>query len=110
MAIKRDENKLATGITILAIGLIHLIDKARVISMDSAVWQELIDWRNYFIYAALAFLIVKSQKTFGIVLLVIGILLRIGAILHYMGNWQAYLIPSFLIVIGASLIIGVLRK
>lgn len=110
MAIKRDENKLATGITILVIGLIHLIDKARVIAINSAVWQELIDWRSYFIYAALAFLIVKTDKTTGIILLILGILLRIGAILHYMGNWQAYLIPSFLIIIGASLIIGVLRK
>lgn len=110
MAIKRDENKLATGITILVIGLIHLIDKARVIAINSAVWQELIDWRSYFIYAALAFLIVKTDKTIGIILLILGILLRIGAIVRYLGSWQTYLIPLFLIIIGASLIIGVLRK
>lgn len=110
MAIKKDENKLATGITILVIGLIHLIDKTHLIAINSAVWQELIDWRSYFIYAALAFLIVKTQKTFGIVLLVIGILLRIGALISLMGKFQAYLIPGFLIIIGATLIVGVLRK
>lgn len=110
MAIKRDENKLATGITIVIIGLIHLVDKSKVIALNSAVWQELIDWRSYLIYAALAFLIVKTDKTIGIILLVLGILLRIGAILHYLGNWQAYLIPVLLIIIGTSLIVGVLRK
>jgi uncharacterized protein (DUF983 family) len=110
MAIKKDENKLAAGITILIIGLIHLIEKSRMITFNAAVWQELIDWRSYFIYAALAFLIVKTQKTFGIVLLVLGILLRINTLLHFLGKFQDYLIPSFLIIIGATLIIGVLRK
>ena len=110
MAIKKDENKLATGITILFIGFLHLIDKTRMIAVNSAVWQELIDWRSYIIYAALSFLIVKTDKTFGIVLLSIGILLRINILLRYIGNWQAYLVPAILIIIGASLIIGVLKK
>ncbi len=110
MAIKKDENKLATGITILFIGILHLIDKTRMIAVNSAVWQELIDWRSYIIYAALSFLIVKTDKTFGIVLLIIGILLRINILLRYIGNWQAYLVPAILIIIGASLIIGVLKK
>lgn len=110
MAIRRDENKLATGITILIIGFIHLIDKTRMFAVNSAVWQELVDWRSYIIYAALSFLIVKTDKTFGIVLLVFGILLRISLILKYLGTWQAYLVPAILIAIGLTLIVGVLRK
>lgn len=110
MATKKDENKLAAGITILLIGILHLVDRAHIVAVNSAVWQELMDWRSYIIYASLIFLIVRTQKTFGLSLLVVGILLRINLILHLLGNFQAYLIPAFLIIIGSTLIIGVFRR
>ncbi|WP_243348134.1 hypothetical protein [Parabacteroides sp. FAFU027] len=110
MAIKKDENKLAAGITIFALGIIHLLTRMRIAPVQSAFWQELIDWRSIILIAALSFLIVKTDKTLGIILLVLGILLRMGLILHYMGNWEAYLMPLSLIVFGSILIIGVLRK
>jgi|GEM_PF-5184806 len=110
MAGKRDENKLATGITLLAIGILHLIDKMRLVNVDSPIWKEVMDWRSYVLYAALSFLIVKTDKKTGIGLLILGIILRIGAILRYMGVWQAYLIPGFLILLGIVLIIEVLKK
>lgn len=110
MAIKKDENKLATGITIFTIGVIHLLDKMRIAPVQSPIWQEVVDWRSYIIIAALSFLIVKTDKTIGIVLLILGILLRIRAILSYMGNWDAYLTPVILMVLGLILIVGVLRK
>lgn len=107
---KRDENKLATGFTILAIGLVHLIDKLRLFPETSALWREAIDWRSYIIIAALSFLIIKSNKTFGAILLVVGVLLRIDVILIHLGRWQTYMTPAILIGIGLTLIIGVLRK
>ncbi|MDP4271155.1 MAG: hypothetical protein Q8909_13685 [Bacteroidota bacterium] len=110
MAVKKDENKLAVGITIFALGIIQLLTRMRIAPVQSAIWQELIDWRSIIIIAALSFLIVKTDKTIGIILLVLGILLRMGLILQYLGNWDAYLMPLSLIVFGSILIIGVLRK
>ena len=110
MAVKKDENKLAVGITIFALGIIQLLTRMRIAPVQSAIWQELIDWRSIIIIAALSFLIVKTDKTIGIILLVLGILLRMGLILQYLGNWDAYLMPLSLIVFGSVLIIGVLRK
>jgi hypothetical protein len=107
---KRDENKLATGFTILTIGVMHLIDKLHLFPANSALWKEATDWRSYIIIAALSFLIVKTDKTFGIILLILGILLRINLILVHLGNWQTYMTPAILIAIGLTLVIGVLRK
>jgi hypothetical protein len=110
MAIKKDENKLAAGITIFILGIIHLLTRMRIAPVQSAFWQELIDWRSIILIAAFSFLIVKSDKTLGVILLVLGTLLRMGLILQYLGNWEAYLMPLGLIVFGSILIIGVLRK
>ncbi len=110
MAVKKDENKLATGIAIFVIGIITLLTKMRIAPVQSPIWQEVIDWRSYIIIAALSFLIVKTDKTIGIILLIFGILLRIRAVLCYMGNWDAYLTPVILMTIGLILIVGVLRR
>jgi hypothetical protein len=103
-------DKLAYGISFVFFGLLFLLD---ILGFFRALHVEkyVMDWRNFFIYAGFIFLCAKKEKALGLVLLIIGIFLRFqGTINSYLPTYSAYFWPVLMIIIGAILLILVLRK
>ncbi len=104
-------DKLAYGLSFVFFGLLFLLDILGVFRFMS-IQGYVMDWRNYFIYAGIIFLCAKKEKTLGLVLLLVGIVLRFqGLVLHWIpGSYSVYFWPVLMIITGAILLIMVLKK
>jgi hypothetical protein len=103
-------DKLAYGLSFVFFGLLFLLDILgffRLLHLQTAV----MDWRNYFIYAGIIFLCAKKEKALGVVLLIVGLFLRFQIKINgYLPVYSVYFWPVLMIIIGAVLLIMVLRK
>lgn len=99
---ERKDNYLATAITLLVIGGLFLLDKFLHFAAHGYGW--LVDKSNLLLFAAVVFLLVKRDKTVGILLLIIWAILNIGLIVSLLGQLSGYLLPLALLVIGAVLL------
>ncbi|WP_321479667.1 hypothetical protein [uncultured Bacteroides sp.] len=91
----------ATAITLMLMGALYLIDKA--ISFSSLGLSWVMNKDNMTLYAAIIFLIFKRDKSVGLVLLGIWLVLNIGLIVSLMGQLSGYLLPLVLLIIGGIL-------
>lgn len=96
------DNYLATGITLLAIGGLFMLDKFLHFASHGYGW--LMDKSNLLLFAAIVFLLVKREKTVGILLLLIWAIINIGLIVNLLGQLSGYLLPLALLVIGIVLL------
>ncbi|WP_321331698.1 hypothetical protein [uncultured Bacteroides sp.] len=104
MAAVRSNNKdtyKATAITLILIGMLYLIDK--VVQFSSLGFPWVMNKDNLTLYAAIIFLIFKRDKSVGLVLLGVWLVLNIGLIVSLMGQLSGYLLPLALLVIGGIL-------
>ncbi len=92
---------LATSITMMVAGALFLLDKFVHFAAYGYGW--LVSKDNLLLFAALIFLILKSDKSVGIVLLAIWAILNIGLIVSLLGQLSGYLLPLALLVVGLLL-------
>lgn len=92
---------LATSITMMVAGAIYLLDK--FIHFGAKGYGWLVAKDNLLLFAAIIFLIVKTDKSIGIVLLAIWTILNIGLIVSLLGQLSGYLLPLALLLVGALL-------
>lgn len=103
-AAKANNNKdtyKATGITLMAFGILYLLDKLVHFAALGLPWVMQKD--NFLLYTAVIFLFVKHDKSVGLVLVGLWLVLNFGLITALLGTMSAYLLPLALLVIGIIL-------
>ena len=103
-AAKANNNKdtyKATGITLMVFGVLYLLDKLVHFAALGLPWVMQKD--NFLLYTAIIFLLVKSEKTVGLLLLFIWAILNLGLIINLLGHLSGYLLPLGLLVVGVIL-------
>ena len=103
-AAKANNNKdtyKATGITLMVFGVLYLLDKLAHFAALGLPWVMQKD--NFLLYTAVIFLLVKHDKSVGLVLAGLWLVSNFGLITALLGTLSAYLLPLALLVIGIIL-------
>lgn len=103
-AAKANNNKdtyKATAVTLIVLGLLYLIDKLIPFSAIGLPW--VMNKENFLLYTAVIFLFLKHDKSVGLVLVGLWLVMNIGLIISLLGAMSAYLLPLALLVIGGIL-------
>ncbi len=96
----RDTYK-ATSITLIVFGILYLADK--LIHFASAGLPWVMDRNNFLLYTAVIFLLFKHDKSVGLVLAGLWLILNFNLITSLLGTMSAYLLPLALLALGAVL-------
>lgn len=102
MASKKNDNRLAWGVTLLVFGILFLIRQLQILPDDFA--KIAFDFKNYPLIIGLIFLLCHSNKNIGFVLIIVGILLRLSDIIHWTRDISNFIWPILLIIAGAVLV------
>lgn len=100
-AAKANNNKdtyKATAVTLIVIGVLYLVDKLIHFSAIGLSWVMNKD--NFLLYTAVIFLFLKHDKSVGLVLIGLWLVMNIGLIVALLGTMSAYLLPLALLIIG----------
>lgn len=103
-AAKANNNKdtyKATAVTLIVLSLLYFIDKLIPFSAIGLPWVMNKD--NFLLYTAVIFLFLKHDKSVGLVLVGLWLVMNIGLIISLLGAMSAYLLPLALLVIGGIL-------
>lgn len=92
---------MATAITFIVIGALFLMDKLIHFASIGLPWVMNRD--NLLLYASLSFLIFKRDKSIGLVLLGLWLVMNIGLVMSLLGSLSGYLLPLTLLIIGIIL-------
>lgn len=103
MAAKKD-NRLAWGVTLLVFGCLFLIKQIHMFPPE--IESVVFDFKNYPLLMGLIFLTCHSNKTIGIVLIVVALLFRLSDIIIWTRHISDFIWPVLLIVAGGILIFG----
>lgn len=92
---------LATSIVLMVVGALFLLN--RLIDFSTYGYGWVVDKNYLLLFAAIVFLVVKRDKSVGIVLLAIWTILNIGLIVSLLGQLSGYLLPLVLLLAGIIL-------
>lgn len=81
----------ATAVTLIVMGVLYLIDKLIHFSTLGIPWVMNKD--NLLLYTGVIFLFIKRDKSVGLVLLGLWLVLNIGLIVSLLGSMSGYLLP-----------------
>ena len=95
------ESYKATSITLIVFGVLYLADKLLHFSTLGLSW--VMNWDNFLLYTAIIFLLFKHDKSVGLVLIGLWLILNFGLITALLGTMSAYLLPIALLVVGGIL-------
>ncbi len=101
MAVNHKDTYKASAVFLMVMGVLYLIDKLIGFSSHGLPWIMQKD--NLLLYAAVIFLWFKADKSVGIVLAGIWLILNIGLVIALLGQMSAYLLPAALLIIGIIL-------
>ena len=104
MNIQKD-NRLAWGISLLLFGVMFLLRQLGIFSPEIA--DVLFDFKNFPLIIGVIFLIWHKNKSIGMILIVVGLLLRLQEIIHWTQNLSEFVWPLLLIAAGIILLFGV---
>lgn len=91
----------ATAITLMIFGLLYLADKAIHFASLGLPW--VMDKDNFLLYTAIVFLLFKHDKSVGLVLAGLWLVLNFNLITALLGTMSAYLLPLALLIVGIIL-------
>jgi len=101
MSIKK-ANNLSWGVTLLVFGCLFMIKQLQLLPPEISIY--VFDYKNYPLIVGLIFLLFHNNKNIGIVLIVVGLLLRLSDIIEITKHISDYIWPALLIIAGAILI------
>lgn len=107
MAAKKD-NRLAWGVTLLVFGCMFLIRQIHILPAE--IEHYFFDFKNYPLIMGLIFLLCHSNKSIGIVLIVVGLLFRLSEIIQITRHISDFIWPVLLILAGGIMVFGTKRK
>ena len=87
--------------TLIVFGVLYLIDKLIHFASIGLPWVMNKD--NFLLYTAVIFLLFKHDKSVGLVLAGLWLVLNFGLITALLGTMSAYLLPVALLLIGIIL-------
>ena len=96
-------NNLSWGVTLLVFGCLFMIKQLQLLPPEISIY--VFDYKNYPLIVGLIFLLFHNNKNIGIVLIVVGLLLRLSDIIEISKHISDYIWPALLIIAGAILII-----
>ena len=99
------DNRLAWGISLLLFGVMFLLRQLGIFSPEIA--DVLFDFKNFPLIIGVIFLIWHKNKSIGMILIVVGLLLRLQEIIHWTRNLSEFVWPLLLIAAGIILLFGV---
>ena len=99
------DNRLAWGISLLLFGVMFLLRQLGIFSPEIA--DVLFDFKNFPLIIGVIFLIWHKNKSIGMILIVVGLLLRLQEIIHWTQNLLEFVWPLLLIAAGIILLFGV---
>lgn len=88
----------AVAVTLIVFGILYLID--RLIGFGRLRLSWVMNKDNFLLYTALIFLLLKHDKSVGLVLIGLWVVLNFGLITALLGTMSAYLLPVALLLIG----------
>ena len=95
------DNRLAWGISLLLFGVMFLLRQLGIFSPEIA--DVLFDFKNFPLIIGVIFLIWHKNKSIGMILIVVGLLLRLQEIIHWTQNLSEFVWPLLLIAAGIIL-------
>lgn len=101
MAVNHKDTYKASAVFLIVMGILYLVDKFIGFASHGLSWVVQKD--NMLLYAAIIFLWFKADKSVGIVLAGIWLILNIGLVVALLGQMSAYLLPAALLLIGIIL-------
>lgn len=96
----RDTYK-ATAVALIVFGILYLLDKLVGFASKGLPWVMNKD--NFLLYTAVIFLLIKHDKSVGLVLIGLWLVLNFELITTLLGTMSAYLLPLALLLIGLLL-------
>ena len=96
----RDTYK-ATAVALITFGILYLVDKLVHFTAIGLPWVMRKD--NFLLYTAVVFLLLKRDKSVGLVLAGLWLIWNFGLITALLGTMSAYLLPLALLVLGIIL-------
>jgi hypothetical protein len=106
MKIKKN-GRIAWGVTLVVFGILLFL---RAYRKYLALPDVFLDFRNYPIYAGIIFMIFNKNKNPGLVLLLVGTLLRLSYEIHWIKNATTEIWGALMIVAGILMIVQVYRN
>jgi mannose/fructose/N-acetylgalactosamine-specific phosphotransferase system component IIC len=103
MAAKKDD-RLAWGITLLTFGCLFLLRQFHLFTPH--VSEIIFEVKNYPLIMGVIFLLFHSNKTIGLVLIVVGLLFRLSDIIKITQHISDFIWPILLILGGILLVFG----
>ena len=100
-AVNHKDTYKASAVFLIVMGMLYLIDKFIGFAAHWLPWVMQKD--NLLLYAAVIFLWFKADKSVGIVLAGIWLILNIGLVIALLGQMSAYLLPAALLLVGVIL-------
>ncbi|MDR0896113.1 MAG: hypothetical protein LBN06_12605 [Prevotellaceae bacterium] len=91
----------ATAVALVLFGLLYLADQLVHFSSLGLPW--VMEKNNFLLYTAGVFLLFKHDKSVGLVLAGLWLVLNFGLITALLGTMSAYLLPIALLVVGVVL-------
>lgn len=91
----------ATAIFLILLGVLYLFDKTIGFGRVGLPWVMQKD--NFILYASVIFLLIKREKSLGIILGALWLILNFGLITGLIGAVSAYMLPIVLLVAGVIL-------
>lgn len=108
---KDKETRLCTGLTLTTYGVFLLLNSMEFMAQIPLKLRiEMLDWRTLLLYGAAFFLLFKRDKTFGLILLVLGLLFRFHTIYAWIMIYIYLVWPLFFIISGVTLLYLALRR
>ena len=104
MAAKSSNNRdtyKAAALTLLVIGALMLINK--IIPFRSLGMEWVMQKDNYILFSGIIFLFFKKDKSVGIILLTLWLIMNFGMVVSLLGAVSAYLLPLVLLIVGGIL-------
>lgn len=101
MAVNHKDTYKASAVFLILMGILYLLDKLVGFASHNLPWVMQKD--NMLLYAAAVFLWFKTDKSVGIILAGIWLILNIGLVVALLGQMSAYLLPAALLLLGLIL-------
>ena len=101
MGAAKASNSKDTYLATAVIGALYLIDKLIHFSTIGLPWVMNKD--NMLLYASICFLIFKRDKSIGVVLLGLWLVMNISLVISLLGSLSGYLLPLTLLIVGIIL-------
>jgi hypothetical protein len=98
-------NRLAWGLSLLIFGILFLVKELNIFSPE--ISNLVFDYKNFPFIMGIIFLFAHSNKTVGLVLVIVGLLFRLPDIIRFSQHVSAFVWPALLIIAGTILVFGV---